>query len=229
MGDVDEGDPDLVLDGLELDLHLLAELQVEGTERLVEQQDPGSIDQGPGKGDALALPAGELGRPTLLVAVESDHLQGGLDALRSFGPGHPADHQPVAHVVGHVHVRKQRIVLEDGVDVALERRRLAHVRPVEQDSAGTRQLEAGDHPQGRRLAGPGRPEHREELAVADLEVDSGHGLDRAEALAQPFQADRGGRHGAGARARWVHWAGSGLGRTRRGRQASPRVTASLRG
>ena len=35
-------------------------------------------------------------------------------------------------------------------------------------------LEARDHPQGRRLAGAGRAEHREELAVADLEVDAGH-------------------------------------------------------
>ena len=35
---VDEGDADLLLDPLELDLHLLAELEVERAERLVEQQ-----------------------------------------------------------------------------------------------------------------------------------------------------------------------------------------------
>ena len=39
VGDVDEGDPDLLLDPGELDLHLLAELEVERAERLVEQQD----------------------------------------------------------------------------------------------------------------------------------------------------------------------------------------------
>ena len=39
-------------------------------------------------------------------------------------------------------------------------------------SARGRDLEAGDHPQRRRLARPGRAEHREELAVADLEVDA---------------------------------------------------------
>jgi hypothetical protein len=37
--DVDEGQPDLLLDLLELDLHRLAQLQVERAERLVEQQD----------------------------------------------------------------------------------------------------------------------------------------------------------------------------------------------
>ena len=39
VGDEDEGDPDLALDLLQLDLHLAAELQVERAERLVEQQD----------------------------------------------------------------------------------------------------------------------------------------------------------------------------------------------
>ena len=38
---------------------------------------------------------------------------------------------------------------------------------VEQDAPARRQLEAGDHPQRRGLARAGRPEHREELAVAD--------------------------------------------------------------
>ncbi len=38
VGDVDEGDPDLALDLLELDLHLAPQLQVERAERLVEQQ-----------------------------------------------------------------------------------------------------------------------------------------------------------------------------------------------
>ena len=35
-----------------------------------------------------------------------------------------------------------------------------------------RQLEAGDHPQHGRLARAGRAEHREELAVGDLQVDT---------------------------------------------------------
>ena len=38
VGDEDEGDADVALDLLELDLHLAAQLEVEGAERLVEQQ-----------------------------------------------------------------------------------------------------------------------------------------------------------------------------------------------
>ena len=62
VGDVDERDPDLALDLLELDLHLLAQLQVERAERLVEQQHRRPVDERAGQRDALALPARELVR-----------------------------------------------------------------------------------------------------------------------------------------------------------------------
>ena len=60
MGDEDEGDADLALDLLELDLHLLAQLEVERAERLVEQQHPGPVDQRAGQRDPLPLAAGQL-------------------------------------------------------------------------------------------------------------------------------------------------------------------------
>src|SRR5581483_4080242 len=44
VGDVDERDPDLLLDPLELDLHLLPELEVERAERLVEEQHARMVD-----------------------------------------------------------------------------------------------------------------------------------------------------------------------------------------
>ena len=65
--------PDLVLDRLELDLHLLAELEVERAEGLVEQQDAGPVDERPGERDPLALAAGQLAGPALVVALEADH------------------------------------------------------------------------------------------------------------------------------------------------------------
>ena len=73
VGDVDEGGAGALLDPLQLELHLAAQLQVEGAERLVEQQRGGAVDQRAGEGDALALAAGELGRAAVLVAVEADH------------------------------------------------------------------------------------------------------------------------------------------------------------
>ena len=72
MGHVDERDPDLALERLELELHLLAELEVEGAERFVEEQHRRLVDQGPGERDALLLAAGHLPGTPALVAGEAD-------------------------------------------------------------------------------------------------------------------------------------------------------------
>ena len=159
--------PDLLLDGLELQLHLLAELQVERAERLVEEQDAGAVHERPRERDALPLPTRELRRAAALVAGEPDHPEGLADPALPLGPGDLADRQAVRDVVADVHVREQRVVLEDRVHVALERRPVRDVLAVEEDATLGRQLEAGDHPEGGRLARAGRPEHREELAVGE--------------------------------------------------------------
>ena len=75
MRDVDERDADRLLDVLELDLHLLAELQVERAQRLVEQQHAGSVDERARQGDALPLPARELARLALRERAQADERQ----------------------------------------------------------------------------------------------------------------------------------------------------------
>ena len=60
VGDEDEGDAERLLQRLQLVLHLLAQLEVERAERLVEQQHLGLVDQRAGQRDALALAAGQL-------------------------------------------------------------------------------------------------------------------------------------------------------------------------
>ena len=72
VGDEDERDADVALDLLELELHLAAQLEVEGAERLVEQQHLGPVDQRAGQRDPLPLAAGELVRPPLAVPLEPD-------------------------------------------------------------------------------------------------------------------------------------------------------------
>ena len=60
VGDVDEGGAEGRLQLLELDLHVLAQLQVERSERLVEQQQRRLEHQAARDGDPLALAAREL-------------------------------------------------------------------------------------------------------------------------------------------------------------------------
>ena len=64
-----------MLDRLQLELHLAAELEVEGAERLVEQEDLRLVHERAGERDALLLAARELARLALLHALEVDELQ----------------------------------------------------------------------------------------------------------------------------------------------------------
>ena len=82
--------PDLGLDRLELDLHLLAELQVERAERLVEQQDAGPIHERPGERDPLALAARELGGLAGVVALQADHPERLGDPRPALGARRPS-------------------------------------------------------------------------------------------------------------------------------------------
>ena len=60
VGHVQEGDADLLLECLQLDLERFPELGVQGTEGLVQEQHGGIQDEGPGQGHSLLLTSGEL-------------------------------------------------------------------------------------------------------------------------------------------------------------------------
>ena len=189
VGDEHERDAEVALHLLELDLHLAAQLEVERAERLVEQQHPRPVHQRPGERDPLALAAGELVRAAVPEARQPHRLERLQGAGAGLGPRHLLDPQAVGHVLQHAHVREQCVVLEDRVDVAGERRQVRDVVAAQQDLSVGRALEARDHPEHGRLAGAGRAQHREELAVEDLEIDAGHGGDRPERLVQPTEGD----------------------------------------
>ncbi len=112
-------------------------------------------------------------------------------------PGTPLRLQRERDVRAHVHVRVQREQLEHEGDVALRRALHRHVLAPEMDAALRRQLEAGDHAHGRRLAAARGPEQAEELAVAYREARIAHGDELAEALLQVLDSDIG--HGIASR------------------------------
>ena len=60
VGDVDDRGLELVVEPLDLEPHLGAELGIEVGERLVEEEDADVLDERPADGDALALAAREL-------------------------------------------------------------------------------------------------------------------------------------------------------------------------
>src|SRR3954454_22659480 len=143
MRDEHKGDAELALQSFELDLHRLAQLAVERTERLVQEQHAWTLHQRAGKRNALALTAGELGGSSVAVPLETKGAQRLVYPRRTVCLAHASEAQPVPDVLRDAHVRKQRIVLERRVDLARERWVVGDVPPGEPDSATGRPLETG--------------------------------------------------------------------------------------
>ena len=76
-----------------------------------------------------------------------------------------------ADVRRHREIRIQRVVLEDHRDVALLGREVGDVAVADEDRPGVDLLEAGEHPQRRRLSGAGWAHQHHELPVGDVQIE----------------------------------------------------------
>ena len=121
MGDEDRGDAEPALDFLDLDLHRGAQILVERGERLVEQQHLGLDHQRARQRHALLLAAGQLPRLAVLEAGKLHHRQHVGDALPDLVLADAARLQAIGDVVGDIHMREQRVILEHDAGLARDR------------------------------------------------------------------------------------------------------------
>ena len=172
---MEEGDAQRLADAAELDRHALAQVGVEGAQRLVEQADAGFGDQGAGEGDSLLLAAGELAGHAGLEPGQAHEVEGGagaaVDFLRVRDGGGLAEAQAEGDVVEDRHVGEERVVLLDDAEPPAVGRQGRDVPPVEQHAAGVGTLEPRDHAQQRGLARAGGAQQRQVLVVPDDEGD----------------------------------------------------------
>ena len=192
MGDEQEGDAGLALEGFEFEAHLLAQFGIEGGEGLIEQEHIGLEHEGAGEGDALAFAAGELGGAALFLAGEADEGDGFADAAFDFRDAVALEAEFDIGAGGEV--GEEGVVLEDGADVAFVGRVVVDGLAIEQHIAGGGLFETGDEAEGGGLAAAGGSEEGEEGAARDGERDAPHCLLAGKVLDQIAEfEDR--RHG----------------------------------
>jgi hypothetical protein len=138
VGDVDDRGAGLAVEPLDLDLHVVAQLLVEGAQRLVHEDDRGLVDEGAGERDALLLPAGQLPGEARRQVVELHHGEGVANPRLDLRPRTPAHAQGELHVLRDREVREQGVMLEDKADAAVMHGRQRVILPVDQDAAGRR-------------------------------------------------------------------------------------------
>ena len=118
---------------LELELHLLAQLEIKGAERLVEEQGGWAVDERACEGDALLLTARELAGAALRLVGQTDDAQHLRDSPANLVTRDVLHLEPIGDVGGDCHMGEEAVGLEDHVHVALRRADAAHVHAVEQD------------------------------------------------------------------------------------------------
>ena len=137
-----------------------------------------------------------LDRPDTGLVEQARDLQDARRLLHlalDLRPRHALRDQRKGDVPAHVHVRIEREQLEHEGDVALRGALPGDVLAAEEDPALGRQLEAGDHAQGRGLAAARGAEQAEELAVLHGEGRVLHRHEVGEGLVQALDADLGHR------------------------------------
>ena len=139
------------------------------TERLVEEEESRLGRECPSERDALLLAARERSDGAPLEAGEPDELEELGRALDDRVVRIAAHPQAECDVPEHVAMREEGVILEDEPDAAAIRRRPGEFDPVQQHTTGIGYLQAGDHPQQRRLARAARPEHGDDLPVGDVQ------------------------------------------------------------
>ena len=221
------GDPD------QLVLHPLPGHLVQRAERLVHQQQPRALGQGAGDGDPLLHAAGQLVGIGTGELAQPDH----LDQLGDPGPAgrraRAVELERQLDVGGDGAPRQQAGLLEGDpvrlVQPGLPRRAAEHLT-----GARRRGVEVGDQPQQGALAAAARPDQRDELTRAYVEVDVLQRDDIGAAAAGEDATDAGDVNGQLAPIDWLRWAsrqppppaGSAGAPDRSARRSRPRSTRS---
>ena len=122
MCHIDECDSYPLLNSFQFQLHIFTELQVKSTQRFVEQQNFGMIDQSASKSNALPLSTGKLLGAAIPHFGELHQVQHLLHSIFDLPLGHFLHFQSEGDILCHRHVREKSITLKDGVDRALVRR-----------------------------------------------------------------------------------------------------------
>src|SRR5262245_25410523 len=168
----------------------VAGLRVDARGRLVEQKEPGRVDQRAGQIEAAQHPAGVRTGEVIRAPSEPHALEGGPGRLLEPRARETVEPSEEADVGEARQLRVDAHGLRREAERAADRQRLAReARTEDAGVAAAGSEERGQHRQGRRLAGAVRAEQTEELAPPDLEIDPPDRLDCAIVVRQSLDLD----------------------------------------
>jgi hypothetical protein len=180
LGGEEDGDPLVAREMRNLIPERGPALDVEAGGRLVEEQNPGPVQEREREIEAALHPARVADDLAIGRLAQADALDQLVAATPALALRDPVQGSLEAHVLARGQLRVERRLLEGGAD------RVADPGAVGDDvvardpcASGAGGEESGEDVDGRRLAGAVRAEEAVDRAGRDLEVDSGDGADAA--------------------------------------------------
>ena len=171
MGHENEGDSRGFLDFFQFLLHILAKLQVQRAQRLIQKKNLRFVDQRPGDCNTLLLTAGQAGDTAVGKAGQHNHVQHFIDLLLDLLFGQLSLPQGEGDVFKHIQVREQGVFLEDRIDVALVGRDIVDAFSHENHIALIRVDKAADDSQGCSFSAAGGAQKGNKLIVMNIQTD----------------------------------------------------------
>ena len=161
VGHKDRGDPHTLDDVAQLMARALAQRGIEVGQRLVQRQHARLGGERARQRHALLLASRQLVHLAPLVPGEIYERQ----CVRDFGVPLGEFRKAKAHVLTHVQMGKQRVVLKHHAEAAPRRRRRRDILLGDEDATAVRCFESRQQAQHRRLAAARRTEEREDLPM----------------------------------------------------------------
>jgi hypothetical protein len=112
----------------------------------------GSIDQGTCQGYSLLLASAQFRRTTIGEVGHFHHLESTVNASGDFGCGCASYAQSVGNIFADGEVRKECVILKDGIDTTPVGRKQIQTRAVHPNLAGTGLLESCNNSEQSRFA-----------------------------------------------------------------------------
>ena len=168
----------------QLELRALAQFLVQRAQRFIKQQQLRFLGQTACQRHTLLLPTGKLMRLALGIGRKLHQIEHLFNAGIDLRDRHAFALQTEGDVIPHVEVRKQRIRLKHHVDRPLIRRQRGNIDTIEQNTARSWRLEAGQHAQQGRLAAARTSQQRKNLTFLDRNRNIGNGQNVVKTLDQ---------------------------------------------
>jgi hypothetical protein len=182
VGDVDGGCAQAKVQSLDFGPHILPEVGIQSSQRLVHQERLRSSDQGAGQGYPLLIPATQLAGPHIQQMADLQHLDHFTDPSVDFVAGFSLGLQGKGDILPGRHVGVQGEELKDKGNVAVAGVEPGHFAFIQINIAAGDRLQARNHAQSRGFAAARRAEQDHKLAIVDGQV---HRLDRVK-IAEHF-------------------------------------------